>query len=117
MPPSSTDGRWLRFGLCGYSHARPRLSASLLVRVPAAKCLIPVLSCGSLRPRTNSLLRLASTPPTGTLIAHRPITCQAHERRVLLGLRGINFTASFDPASLTGWLYILWLENRRQANC
>ena len=44
----------------------PLHPASLLVRVPAAKSSLPVLSACALRPRPNLPLRLASSPPSGS---------------------------------------------------
>src|SRR5271170_5220993 len=44
----------------------PLHPASLLVRVPAAKSSLPVLSACALRPRPNLRLRLASSPPSGS---------------------------------------------------
>ena len=44
----------------------PLHPASLLVRVPAAKSSLPVLSSCALRPRSNLPLRLASSPPSGS---------------------------------------------------
>ena len=44
----------------------PLHPASLLVRLPAAKSSLPVLSTCALRPRPNLPLRLASSPPSGS---------------------------------------------------
>src|SRR5208283_882424 len=49
-----------------YSPACHRHPASLLVRVPAAKSSLPVLSACALRPRPNLPLRLASSPPSSS---------------------------------------------------
>ena len=65
-PPSSTGCRLMTFGLRCHSPVRHQHPASLLVRVPAAKSSLPVLSTCALRPRPNLPLRLASSPPSGS---------------------------------------------------
>src|SRR5208337_3452662 len=56
----------MTLGLRCYSPACHRHPASLLVRVPAAKSSLPVLSACALRPRPNLPLQLASSPPSGS---------------------------------------------------
>src|SRR5208282_5401672 len=56
----------MTLGLRCYSPACHRHPASLLVRVPAAKSSLPVLSACALRPRPNLPLRLASSPPSSS---------------------------------------------------
>lgn len=80
-PPSSTGCRLMTLGLRCYSPACHRHPASLLVRVPAAKSSLPVLSACALRPRPNlrygwrhRLRRVPFIP-----IVHN--TCQAHGPR------------------------------------
>ncbi len=67
----------------------PLHPASLLVRVPAAKSSLPVLSSCALRPRSNLPLRLASSPPSGSFhpasSQHLPSTRAHAPPRVVSG--------------------------------
>src|SRR5208283_3670658 len=56
----------MTLGLRCYSPACRLHPASLLVRVPAAKSSLPVLSACALRLWPNLPLRLASSPPSGS---------------------------------------------------
>src|SRR5208283_2564866 len=76
----------MTLGLRCYSPACHRHPASLLVRVPAAKSSLPVLSACALRPRPNLPLRLASSPPSSSFhpdsSQHLPSTrVRARQRR------------------------------------
>jgi len=81
----------MTFGLCCYSPARHLHPASLLVRVPATKRSLPILSTCALRPRPNLQLRLASPPPSGSFhpdsSPHLPSTRAPVSDRLTASLR------------------------------